>query len=134
MVTHLSKINKRVRISSVFLMAFSAVYIDAAGQNLADPTRPPVIAEPAPQGAEVVTPVAGPELQSVLISPTRRVAIISGQSVKLGDKFGEARVVKITENEVVLRNGKDVQVLKLFPGVQKNTAGRAENSADSQKK
>lgn len=134
MALHLSKINKSGRIAGLILVAFSAVNGIAFGQNLVDPTRPPAVTESASQSG-VAAPVAGPELQSILISPTRKVAIISGQSVMLGEKFGEARVVKITENEVVLRNGQDVQVLKLFPGVQKNIKpGRAGSSADSRNK
>jgi MSHA biogenesis protein MshK len=45
--------------------------------------------------------------------------MIDGQALKPGDKFGDARVVKITENEVVLRNGQEVQTVKLFPQVEK---------------
>ena len=90
----------------------------AHAQELTDPTRPPasIAAPPALSGEKLNTI---PELQSVLISPTRRVAVIDGQTVALGEKFGEARVVRIAEDEVVLRNGQDRQVLKLFPMVEK---------------
>lgn len=134
MAVHLSKINNRVKILIALFVAFSAKGSAVLGQNLVDPTRPPAIAESgAEQGA--ASGASGPELQSVLISPTRRVAIISGQSVTLGERFGEARVVKITENEVVLQNGKELQVLKLFPGVQKNIKpGRAGSGANSRNK
>ena len=47
------------------------------------------------------------------------MAMISGQMVKVGDRVGEARVIKISETEVVLRNGKELETLKLFPGVEK---------------
>lgn len=133
MAVHLSKIKNGVRIAFLVFVAFSAANKVAIGQGLADPTRPPAVSEPVSQQGATVP--EGPQLQSVLISPTRRVATISGQSVMLGEKFGEARVVKITENEVVLRNGQDVQVLKLFPDVQKNTkTGRAGSSVETRKK
>lgn len=132
MAVHLSKIKNSVRIILLVFVAFLAANRLAIGQNLADPTRPPVVSEPVSQ--QEATAPTGPQLQSVLISPTRRVAIISGQNVMLGEKFGDARVVKITENEVVLRNGQDVQVLKLFPDVQKNTkTGRAGSGAENRK-
>jgi MSHA biogenesis protein MshK len=90
-------------------------------QGLPDPTRPPAMSESAgEQDASAAS--SGPVLQSVLISPSRRIATINGQVLKLGDKFGEARVTKITENEVVLRNGQEMQTLKLFPQVEKQTA------------
>ena len=91
----------------------------AHAQELADPTRPPASIESARD--QDAAAASGPVLQSVLISPTRKIATINGQVLKQGDRFGDARVVKISENEVVLRNGREVQTLKLFPQVEKQT-------------
>lgn len=88
----------------------------AEAQALTDPTRPPHQLE---QGGMAMGAAAGPTLQSVLISPGRRVAIISGQTVGLGDQFGDAKLIRITESEVVLRNGSELQTLKLFPDIKK---------------
>ena len=96
-------------------------------ENFSDPTRPPTVLGAIPDG-NAATPVSGPVLQSVLISAGRKVAIISGKTVKLGDEFGEARVVKITESEVVLRNGKELQTLKLFPDVEKRLISSRTNA------
>lgn len=63
----------------------------------------------------------GPVLQSVLISARRKSAIIGGQVVGLGEKYGEARVVKITESEVVLKTGTVTEILRLFPDVEKRS-------------
>lgn len=60
-----------------------------------------------------------PVLQSIMLSATRKAAIISGQTVVLGEKFGEARLVKLTQSEAVLRTEEGLQVLKLFPDVDK---------------
>lgn len=89
----------------------------AGAADLPDPTRPPA-------AAAVVEGVAAaieqqPVLQSVIISPTRRVAIISGQTVALGAMYRGARLVKVSEGEAVLRDGKEIQTLKLFPDLQK---------------
>ena len=94
-------------------------------QELPDPTRPPASLNPAAAGGASAT--SAPVLQSVKISPRRKSAIISGREVKLNGKFGHARVVKITETEVVLRNGRNIQKLKLFPDVDvhKTKARRA---------
>ena len=89
-----------------------------------DPTRPPAILTPEAQQGDKVPAASGPVLQSILISPTRVVAIISGETVRQGDKFGEFRVVKITEEEVVLRSGSQLQTLKLFPDIEKIPASR----------
>ena len=89
----------------------------ASAESLPDPTRPPDALSVT--GADYAGGQTGPVLQSVLIGPRRAEAIINGQLVRVGDKFGEARVVQISESEVVLRTGKDVRKLKLFPGIEK---------------
>lgn len=91
----------------------------AMGQReaLVDPTRPPVVAsEPT---AKAPTAPAGPKLQSVLISPTRRVAVISGHTVMQGGKYGSAKVVEISESTVLLRYADRKETLYLLPGVAK---------------
>lgn len=95
----------------------------ARAQNLPDPTRPPDALATA-RSENAVAPAAGPVLQSVLISPGRRVAIINGQTVKLNDIVGDARVSKITEGSVVLRSGNAIQTLKLFPEIEKRPTPR----------
>jgi len=64
-------------------------------------------------------------LQSVLISPTQKTAIINGVVVKLGEKYGDAVLTRVAESEVVLRSGGVNRVLKLYPGVDKREAGHA---------
>jgi len=95
----------------------------AFGQSLPDPTRPPDALNTlnAADKQEPVGAQAGPVLQSVLVSPQRKLVVISGQTVKLGGKYENARVVKISETEVVLRTGKDTRTLKLFPQIEKQS-------------
>jgi MSHA biogenesis protein MshK len=106
-------------IANVFLISALLAATALGAEVLPDPTRPPALIM-APDEAKVAVP-ASPVLQSVLISPLRRVATINGQIVKVGDKIGDAKVVKIAESEVVLRKGKDVEVLKLFPNIEKRS-------------
>jgi MSHA biogenesis protein MshK len=86
--------------------------------HLVDPTRPPSVATASPQTGEAA-PQRGPELQSVLISPTRRVAVISGTTVSQGGKYGEATVARIDESSVLLQYAKGHRTLHLLPGVTK---------------
>lgn len=93
-----------------------------SAQNVSDPTQPPaaLIGAVGP-GESLATPAAG--LQSILISRNpggRKVAVINGQVLRIGDKFGSAVVINITPAAVVLRRGKAVETLKLFP---RNEAG-----------
>lgn len=91
----------------------------AAAQRgaLVDPTRPPMpVGE---SGARESAAPAGPQLQSVLISPTRRVAVISGSTVVQGGKYGNATVASISEGAVLLRYADRKETLHLIPGVVK---------------
>jgi MSHA biogenesis protein MshK len=101
----------------------------AQGAPFADPTRPP---DAAP--AEAAPGVSGgSRLESVLIAPDRRVAVIGGQQVRLGEKFRDGRVVRITESEVVIRTAEGSQTLKLFPEVEKRPRGRGEKRRQDDK-
>jgi hypothetical protein len=56
-------------------------------------------------------------LQSIIISRTRRAAIIDGETVELGKKHGDARLTEVNEGSVVLQGAQGRQVLTLFPNV-----------------
>lgn len=107
-------------IGLVLSLAASAAMAQGAG--LSDPTRPPVAIE---QQGGANSPPAGRQLQSVLLSGGRRLAVIDGTMVSLGGMLGDARVVKISETEVVLKSGEETETLKLYPGVDKIPAKRA---------
>jgi MSHA biogenesis protein MshK len=96
----------------------------AAASPFADPTRPPNASDRA--SAQPGAAPAGPRLESVLIAPDRRIAVISGQQVPLGGKYGEGRVVRITETEVAIREGTATEVLRLFPESEKRAKVRPE--------
>ncbi|HEY8023526.1 MAG TPA: MSHA biogenesis protein MshK [Burkholderiaceae bacterium] len=104
----------------------------ASAENLPDPTRPPAGYSQGQTGEAVGS---GPVLQSILISSTRRIAIISGKTLRVGDTYGDAQVVAINENEVVLRSGKTRETLKLFPVLRKRapsaSGSRPGNELDS---
>jgi MSHA biogenesis protein MshK len=102
---------------AAFALAASIASQSACAQALTDPTRPP-----AALGARVDAPgsAAGdglPRLQSVLISRAggRQVAVIDGETVRLGDNFKGARVVRMSQTEVELARGRERQVLRLEP-------------------
>lgn len=110
----------------IFLLIVPCAAVTAGAQGLTDPTRPPgVLSGPAIDGAAG----GGPVLQSVMLSPGRKVAVISGEMVVLGGRYGSARLVKLTESEAVLKDGAETTVLKLFPLVEKRMAGDVKKSA-----
>ena len=96
----------------------------AWGQPLSDPTRPAqewLDAQPKVAGAPpAFEQEAPPHLQSILIGPTRKYAIIDGRLVGVGDAFNDARVMKVSPSEVVLRSERGIQSLTLFSDVEKS--------------
>lgn len=125
MVEHLKILRPRAALRVGALALLQLAGAGAFAEALTDPTRPPpsLSADAQPDG-KLAPPPSGPVLQSILISPTRVVAIISGETVKQGDRYGDARVVRISEGEVVLRSGGQLQTLKLFPDIEKLPASR----------
>ncbi len=89
----------------------------SAAQILYDPMRPPaeLDATPGEKGAG-----GAPRLQSVMIGPSERWAIIGGERVGLGGRYGDSRVVRITESEVVLRSASGDQMLKMYSDIEMN--------------
>lgn len=88
-----------------------------AGSALADPTRPPtsVASDPAMAGSET-----GPVLQSVIMPKKGKpVAIIGGQQVSLGGKYGDSRLISLSEREAVLQGPGGIERLLLTPGIEK---------------
>ena len=91
-------------------------YKSSFAQNLPDPTKPPSGLLQTEVGVEAPS---GPVLQSILISPHRKIAIIDGQTVQLNGKFGNQTLVRMTESEVVLKSGRQLQTLSLYPDLSK---------------
>jgi MSHA biogenesis protein MshK len=102
------------------LLAFAACA--AHGAPFADPTRPPPAFDAEANDA---ASLSGPRLESVLIAPDRRIAVISGEEVTLGSRFRGGEVVRITESEVRIRRSGGEESLKLFAGDVKRTARAA---------
>ena len=113
---------------AVLLLSASQI---AAAESLPDPTRPAIdlgsVAGAAGSTMDAVpADTASHGLQSVIISPQRRAAIINGEVVKLGEKYGNSRLVEVRESSVVLENAHGRQVMEMFPRVdiRKNEAGQ----------
>lgn len=92
----------------VALVAIAANAASALAAPFADPTRPPSL-----DGERTEAP-AGPRLESILIAPDRRIAVISGQQVTIGSRIGDGEVVRISESEVRIRKPGGEESLKLF--------------------
>lgn len=109
---------------TLLLLAGSA----AASAQLADPTRPPLTAEPAAALAGTAPPAAS-GLQSVILKKKGKpAALINGEIVELGGMVGESRLVKVSEDAVVLKGTSGEETLRLMPSAEKRAvkAGKIE--------
>ncbi|HWI12667.1 MAG TPA: MSHA biogenesis protein MshK [Burkholderiales bacterium] len=103
-----------------FLLLASAAPA-ATPELLADPMRPPPEFRDA-ERAEATPPGQPLVLQSIRISSAQRTAVISGVTVRAGDRVGNATVGSISDGEVVLQQDGIEQVLRLYPAVEKRAA------------
>ena len=118
-------------VFSVVKIIFAFSIAPAAAQSLPDPTRPPQFVAPTATAAEALSP----QLHSVLVPVHGKpVAMIGGVAVSVGDKVGDAKVTRISETEVVLRGPEGEQVLRMTPGVDKQTIATPQVAPRSAKK
>jgi MSHA biogenesis protein MshK len=90
----------------------------ASAQGLSDPTRPAWIG-----GAHASEPAAA--AQVVIVSRDRRQATINGQIVNLGGRYGNATLVRITDEEIVLERPKGTETIRLYSSIQRKKHGPA---------
>ena len=96
-------------LASLSVLALVVSPLQASLDDLPDPTRPGGRSQGEPHsGGELV-------LQSVLIAPNRRIAVINGQKLAVGDRIRDQEVIEIRTHEVVLRRAGHERVLRLLP-------------------
>ena len=119
--------SERMAQALIGLMSLS-VAMPSVAQALADPTRPPNTMETS--AAESGAGTSGPVLKSILLSSNRRLAVIDGRTVNVGDRVGNARVIAIDTDSVKLRGSEGVTSLKLLPEVKRTGSKPAASRAE----
>lgn len=116
-----------IRLLTLIVLALAPLQAQA---QLRDPTEPPPAMRPRVDAASAAEPgaapevLSGPRLQSVLLSSKRQLAVIDGQTVRVGQKYRGAVVAAIKPTEVVLVRGTAREILKLYPAAQASAAQR----------
>jgi MSHA biogenesis protein MshK len=104
-----------MRYTALLLMViFMAAASTAFAQALRDPTRPPIASK---RDITEAPEQSGWILQSVLISPERRYAIINGEIVPLGGSVAGAELIAVAAERVTLRTPEGLRIVQLFPNV-----------------
>lgn len=109
-------------------LALSAGHVWAQGQVLSDPMQPPALVAPAKAGASESSTGDG-VLQSTLLSKGRRIAMIDGKPMQVGDRVGAAVIVAIDPASVTLNEAGATRVLQLYHGVEISGAADAKVTA-----
>ena len=106
----------RIAIDLIAGLLIASLPSVAFAQQMRDPTRPPSVAaaKPVKKGAR-----GGMVLQTVVISPERRTAVISGRVLSVGDTVSGFRLTEIREGEVVMKGSRGSRTLSLYPSVSK---------------
>ena len=100
------------------LMAGLAAAPASAQSPLADPTRPP--AGYAQDGDAPAAAPSGPVLESVVLPKKGRpLAVIGGRLVRVGEYYGDSRLIRVTEREAVREGPAGIERLFLTPGIEK---------------
>lgn len=104
-----------LRVLSVCCLLFTQVGF----ASLRDPTRPENF-----QGSSTMGQIQTGELQAIIISKDRKVAIYNGQILKLGSQFAGFKVVAIKPNTVHLEGPDGKMTLFLFNQSIKKLTGK----------
>ncbi len=121
--------NTAAYLACALLAAGACRPAEAEPPPLADPTRPPGLAQPsggaARAGVSAEAP-AWPQLQSVLVSAQGGVsALVDGRLVRIGERVGGLTVVAIDAQGILLRAARYEQRITLVPGVAKTASATA---------
>lgn len=117
---------QRLSMRLMLLAALGACAAAHAQGALVDPTRPPTVM--SAEAGEAGQPAG--RLQSILISGTRKLAVIDGVTVPLGGKVDGATLVAIDETGVKLKRGEAIETLKLYPNIERQSI-EADNKKES---
>ena len=99
----------------------------ALAQGLSDPTRPPREIIGGSAGAYEPEGSSSPA-QVVIISKDRRQVTINGRTVNLGERYGNATVVRISDEEIVLQRPEATETIRLYSSVQRRKHWPAERT------
>ena len=113
------------------LLAWLAA-LPVCAQGLNDPTRPPREILGGNAESQIASPGNSPA-QVIIISKDRRQATINGRTVNLGERYGNATLVRISDEEIVLQKPESTEVIRLYSSVNRrmrSSSGPSSTNAD----
>ena len=115
---HLKSVTQLRRMCAMALLALCipTLLLADLSNDLADPTRPNVKRERIVVSTKVIAkPKEALVLQSTLVAPNRRLAIINGKTLYVGGRVADAEIIEISPHQVTLLRSGVREVLRLLP-------------------
>jgi hypothetical protein len=109
---------KRIGLSVAIAFACALAHGEASAQAMQDPMRPP--------GASAAAAGGATGLQAVITSPTRKLALIDGAVVPLGETARDATLAGVSDSVAVLDKNGERGVLLMHPNIDKKPARRSQ--------
>jgi MSHA biogenesis protein MshK len=103
----------RARLAAALALLLAGGQASAGGAAVADPTRPPEGRGKAASASDASGGEPPLVLQSLLVGDGRRLAIISGRPVRVGERIQGLTVQNILQREVVLSDGGETRILRM---------------------
>lgn len=94
----------------------------ALAQGMRDPTIPPTAALPAPPASSALGTAETLSSLSVIVRDGKSFVVVGTRLYAQGQMLGQARIERITETEIWLREGKQLRKVQLFSGVTRRVA------------
>jgi hypothetical protein len=95
-----------------YSLVIAAPALQAQPELLSDPMQP----QQRPRAAIAAKSARPVQLDGVIVSPTRRIAVISGEFRREGDWIGGMQIERIERKSVVFRRGEEAVVIFVNSG------------------
>lgn len=109
----------RAQVSQVLALLLLVSSLRLGAQELRDPTLPPSEMGAVP-GGKASAGALGNEGMAVIVRDGKPFLAVGTRLYAPGQSVGAARIERITETEVWLREGKDLRKLPQFAGIQRS--------------
>ena len=96
--------------------------VDAHAQGQRDPTIPPASSGLSGASGEALAPTLDASPTTVIVRNGRPYLVIGTRLVAQGQKLGDARIERIGETEIWLREGGQLRKVPRFAGVQRRSS------------
>lgn len=107
-----------------------AQFGSASAQSLRDPTLPPLESGLVDPATRPVVLGAEPGAMSIIVRSGRPYLVVGTRLLSQGQKLGQARIERISETEVWLREDGVLRKVAQFPGIERHAA-KADCAANS---